>query len=261
MLKFFTKQKSIYGANVCFFNGMTLQVMTLFVMETIRHKLISGSLEQQVQIVFESWFEVYSTKRDPVVLGNQMIPQDEFFGSNVARLCVYTPIEATRNAAANIVGSNYLAIIEEIKKVHYLFKCKKIGALPRFFSDTFTLQNHLSNTHFYATLFKPQEMPLQAIHKNFLRIDLVNSDPTFYGFFESRVKNLRERLENGYLLLQQQQRHMSKDSTGGSENPETPTPNVNLIAEVSPVLIKKIGPNLYFISLPFSTIVTSWHKA
>jgi hypothetical protein len=36
MLKYFTKQKSIYGANICFFNGMTLQVMTLYVMEQMR---------------------------------------------------------------------------------------------------------------------------------------------------------------------------------------------------------------------------------
>ena len=35
MLKFFTKQRGIYGANICFLNGMTLQIMTLYVMELI----------------------------------------------------------------------------------------------------------------------------------------------------------------------------------------------------------------------------------
>jgi len=38
------------------------------------------------------------------------MPQEEIFSSNVAKLCVYTPIEASRNASANVVGSNYQAI-------------------------------------------------------------------------------------------------------------------------------------------------------
>jgi hypothetical protein len=43
------------------------------------------------------------------------------------------------------------------------------------------------------------------MHKNFLKIDLVNQAPEFAGFFESRVKNLRERIENSYLQIQDQQ--------------------------------------------------------
>lgn len=35
LLKFFAKQKGIYGSNYCFFNGMTLQIMTLYVMELL----------------------------------------------------------------------------------------------------------------------------------------------------------------------------------------------------------------------------------
>ena len=35
LLKFYSKSKSIYGTNYCFFNGMTLQIMTLYVMEML----------------------------------------------------------------------------------------------------------------------------------------------------------------------------------------------------------------------------------
>jgi hypothetical protein len=62
-------------------------------------------------LVFESWFDIFSKKKDAVVLdyaANRFhMPQEEIFSSNVAKLCVYTPIEASRNASANIVGSNY----------------------------------------------------------------------------------------------------------------------------------------------------------
>lgn len=255
--------------------------MTLYVMEKVCHRVNQEQgLDAQIQLVFECWFEVFYKKRDAVVLEYAQhwfhLPQEEIFASNTHRLCVYTPIEATRNASANVVGSNYTAIQDEITKAFNLIRCKKVGSLYKHFQSEFNVNNIHSNSHFFKVLFKEQSIPQEPYHRNYLRIDLVNEHPDFVGFFESRIKNLRERIENGYIQIQNKS-YQSKlpqgyDSTGGSTdtfetcsrglNPEitplSPLPDFF----ISPVLIKKCCGGLrYYISMPFNCMVTEWHSS
>jgi len=99
------------------------------------------------------------------------------------RMKVYTPMVQPKNAAINIVGSNVSAIRNEILRAHSLLKSK-----------SFSRQLKISN--FYAYLFQSQEMPYHQECKNFLKIDFLTDCLTFRSLFDSRVKNLRERIEN-----------------------------------------------------------------
>ena len=86
LVKLWARQKNIYGSNVCFLNGVTIQIMVLLVMEIIydesfninrqalnlvthdgkaRRVMTSmlklNSPSAQVEYVLEKFFEIYST--------------------------------------------------------------------------------------------------------------------------------------------------------------------------------------------------------
>lgn len=47
-------------------------------------------------------------------------------------------------------------------------------------------------------MFQPQKVAMSSHHRYFLSMELVNSDPVFVGYFDSRVKCLRERTEQRF---------------------------------------------------------------
>jgi len=53
---------------------------------------------------------------------------------------------------------------------------------------------------------------MERDHRYFLKIDIINTEPAFIGLFDSRIKNLRERIENEYLqLFNEQQKFLSQE--------------------------------------------------
>ena len=56
--------------------------------------------------------------------------------------------------------------------------------------------------HFWHLLFSPQPIAKPSSHHFFLSIQILNeSDPSFLGFFDSRVKCLRDKIENHYKAV------------------------------------------------------------
>lgn len=48
-------------------------------------------------------------------------------------------------------------------------------------------------------------------HKYFLRISVLSTDSIFNSFFQSRIKNLRERIENAYISEMNEQKDYMKE--------------------------------------------------
>lgn len=118
-------------------------------------------------------------------------------------LSVLTPLIPPKNAAANVIGSSFAVIVQEIKKAELLLKFKRKNML-HYLSPAF-LKSDPSG--FWEMFFEEQAIAMPASHQFFLEIDLLNKDPYFQGLFDSRVKGLREKIESFYNNLQDSQFH------------------------------------------------------
>jgi hypothetical protein len=110
------------------------------------------------------------------------------------RLDVLTPVFPPKNSSANIQGSSFYAVMNEIKKADQLLRCKNNGLLQNIMHTSGT-----SSDSFYSKLFSPQPISMISEHKYFLKISVTSTDSIFNSFFQSRIKNLRERIENSYI--------------------------------------------------------------
>lgn len=54
-------------------------------------------------------------------------------------------------------------------------------------------------------MFAPQKIGLPLFHEHFLRLDIINRDPSYVAYIDSRIKILRERIEKQFMELQQLQ--------------------------------------------------------
>lgn len=159
LVKLFCKQRGIYGANLCYLNGMSIQIITMRVMEILYSKdhlradfmlpdvdrLLANPLEVQVEFVFEHWFLVFGYllmlqelrgKVEPIKLAHrqkwnkEMVIYDEFMGAchpfvMDSDLSVMTPVLCSRNASASVMGSSFHAIFKTIQEAKTLVRLKQ----------------------------------------------------------------------------------------------------------------------------------------
>lgn len=115
-------------------------------------------------------------------------------------LSVMTPVQNSKNAAANVWGSSFQAIYSEIQKANTLIqvKNKKMFGKLMFVPPN---KQPFSNTLYLNSLFKKQHIAVPCSHYYYLQVNILNRDPSFVGFFDSRIKCLRERVEQFFNQL------------------------------------------------------------
>ena len=52
---------------------------------------------------------------------------------------------------------------------------------------------------------------MMSEHRYFLKISVLSTDSIFNSFFQSRIKNLRERIENAYISEMNEQKEYMKE--------------------------------------------------
>ena len=192
-------------------------------------------MSHQVQFVFEKWFQVFSfllekqvkgdkNKPEPIVLQYAKTKQndrpqnfnDDFLNplgigfdddNGLERLDVLTPVYPPKNSSANVQGWSFLAVFNEIKKANGIIRTKNVSQLQKQYPacppNPCTL---------WESIFSSQPISQLSEIRYVLLITVLSSDPVFYGFFQSRIKNLRERIENAYISLRNEQEDLLKEN-------------------------------------------------
>jgi len=116
---------------------------------------------------------------------------------------VYPP----KNSSANVQGWSFLAVFNEIKRANALIRTKVVSQIHK--QHPASLPNSCT---LWEKIFSSQPISQLSEIRYVLLITVLSSDPVFNGFFQSRIKNLRERIENTYISLRNEQQDLLKEN-------------------------------------------------